>query len=361
MTPELHLFIVWERAAPFVQPIMNDILTKFTVKKAFQIHWTPSYFPHNLSRFYGQQLPPGSEKELHCGNGPFFCIIVADEQPVYGLRQTSRGPAIVNTNVFDAKALYRHWTGGGHLIHATNTPQESAHDLNLLIGWDPNIFLKAFPGAWDGQCPVLKQDLAGTLGWRDLKQVLAVLNSTSDYVILRNFEQLPDRFISEQHGDIDLLVRNPIDIAYLLNGDLVFREPERVHYRILIGGQLVYFDFRYVGDGYMDEEWERSLLRNRTFSPKGFYTPNPEDCFYSLLYHAVIHKRSVAPDYFARLCEMAKRLKLADFDASTLLDPARLQLFMNRYLNDRRYRYTVPRDPSVYFNQRFIERKQTAL
>lgn len=71
MVPELHLFIIWERAVPLVQSIMTDLLAKFTVKQAFQVYWTPALFADNLSRFYGQNLPSGSEKEQHCGRGAF--------------------------------------------------------------------------------------------------------------------------------------------------------------------------------------------------------------------------------------------------------------------------------------------------
>lgn len=78
MVPELHIFIIWEHAVPLVQSIMMDLLNKFTVKKAFQIYWTPALFADNLSRFYGQNLPSGSEKEQHCGRGAFFCIVVMD-------------------------------------------------------------------------------------------------------------------------------------------------------------------------------------------------------------------------------------------------------------------------------------------
>ncbi|MBW5445809.1 hypothetical protein GE107_07005 [Cohnella sp. CFH 77786] len=356
MKPELHLFIVWEQAAPMMQPIMQDILTKFKVKKAYQIYWTPSLFSSNLSRFYSQDLPPCSEKEMHCGRGPFFCIIVLDERPAYGPRQTSKGVLTVNTNVFDSKSLYRQWTGGGHKIHATNTPAECSRDLNLLLGYDPDTFLLNHPMNWDGQCPVLHQDLRGTHGWEDLRQLFSVLNATTDYVVLRNFEHLPNIYSTELHGDIDLLVRDPVDVAYLLNGQKVFPEPYRIHYRVPVGGQSVLFDFRHVGDGYMDENWEMSIMQNKTYSSKGLFTPNPRDYFYSLLYHAAIHKPFIAPDYFERLSMMAKQMEIADFTPDTMTDPRLLKSFLDAYLNSRNYQYTVPLDLSVFFNRSLLDR-----
>ncbi|MFC5406534.1 hypothetical protein [Cohnella soli] len=356
MVPELHLFIIWEHAVPLVQSIMMDLLTKFTVKKAFQIYWTPALFADNLSRFYGQNLPSGSEKEQHCGRGAFFCIIVMDEHPVYAPRQTSKGTLPVNANVFDAKAQYRQWAGGGHRIHATNTPKECNRDLTLLFGCDPDTFIQYYPGAWDGHCPVLHQDLLGTHGWQDLSQLFSALRSTTDYVVLRNFECLPDTYHTALHGDIDLLVRDSVDVALLLNGKKVFPEPYRIHYQVHVGGQPVYFDFRHVGDGYMDEVWERDILKRRTLSPKGFFTPEPKDYFYSLLYHASVHKPSIAPDYFARLSAIAERMEITGFSPSTMMDPYSLKHFMDTYMQQEGYRYTVPRDLSVFFNQSFFEK-----
>ncbi|MBB6735970.1 hypothetical protein [Cohnella zeiphila] len=261
----------------------------------------------------------------------------------------------MNTNVFDAKTLYRQWTGGGHLIHATNTPMECARDLNLLLGCDPDTFLREYPQSWDGNCPVMHQDLMGTYGWQSLTQLFSFLNSVADYMVLRNFEYLPDNYLSELHGDIDLLVRDPVDVAFLLNGEKVYSEPFRVHYRVPVGGQSVFFDFRHVGDEYMDEDWERSLLKNKIFSPKSFFVPRPSDHFFSLLYHAAVHKPSIAPDYFARLSSMAEQLKIPDFSPTVMIDLHRLKNFIDEYLKSQKYQYTAPRDLSVYINQRFFE------
>ena len=56
----------------------------------------------------------------HCGNGKFLLIIVKDKNPIYQERNTSKGPKIVNTNLFDKKEEYRNLLGGGHKVHATN-------------------------------------------------------------------------------------------------------------------------------------------------------------------------------------------------------------------------------------------------
>ena len=82
-------------------------------------------FARNLSRMYGDDLPPNSAKELHCGNGPFLVAVVEDLRPRYRLRRTNRGLRILNSAVFDARRRYRRWTDGGYKVHASDSVAET--------------------------------------------------------------------------------------------------------------------------------------------------------------------------------------------------------------------------------------------
>ena len=118
------------------------------------------------------------------------------------------------------------------------------------------------------------------------------MNETLPYVVLRNFEKLPNEYISNEHGDIDLLVKDLNQTIYKTNAIKVHKDANRVHYKINIAGKYVYFDFRCVGDNYYDENWQINILKNRIKSAGGFYIPSNEDHFYSLIYHALIHKKT---------------------------------------------------------------------
>ena len=104
---ETHLFILWENARDKEQEILKDIKENFNILGMYNITWNKENFSNNLSRFYGTNLPKNSGKEQHCGNGDFLLVIVEDENPRYEQRDTSKGPQIVNTIMFDKKAYYR--------------------------------------------------------------------------------------------------------------------------------------------------------------------------------------------------------------------------------------------------------------
>lgn len=350
-SPEIHLFVLWEKVGPSRETILHRIGAEFEILRVFRIQWSPSLFSDNLSRFYGQKLPPGCNKEESCGTGPFTLALVRDTRPDYAMRETTRGPAIVNTRIFDLKAFFRSPAGGSLPIHASDSAREAAHDLALLIGVAPSGFEAAYPGPWDGEVHPLRRDVSGAQGWESLGELFAVLNETVDYVVLRNFECLPGRYHLESHGDIDLLVASHVDACLIANATAVFDDPCRVHAKVVVGGQVVPFDFRHVGDGYYDERWQRSILESRLKGEGGFFVPDPENHFYSLIYHAAVHKSSVAPDYAERLSTLATSLDIPIPVDGFFADPRRLRAFLLDYMNPRNYRFTRPQDASVYFNE----------
>jgi hypothetical protein len=141
---ELHLFIIWEKGRSNELEIIDDIQKKFTIVKTFSITWSPYLAGSNFTRFYGENLPKDSFKEVHCGSGEFKLIVVVDTNPIYENRPTSKGIRLVNTNMFDAKQVYRKLTNGGHKIHATDNIAEVKHDLTLLTGLSIDDFLKRY-------------------------------------------------------------------------------------------------------------------------------------------------------------------------------------------------------------------------
>ncbi len=351
---ELHLFILWQRALNLSDYVIEDLSRKFTLLKVAKVSWSPRKFSENLSRFYGQKLPPGSGKEQHCGTGPFLLLVVLDHVPRYEPRPTSKGLDIVNINTFDAKMLYRQWAGGGHRIHATNNPREAEHDLCLLLGINRTDFLGQNNGAWEGEIEEIAQDMVGANGWHDLSQLFYVLNSTVNYVVLRNFDSLPHKMPDARHSDIDLLTDNQHELRYITRAIPLFREPYRVLHKVDIGGQQVLFDFRYVGDNYFDPKWASDILNRRVFHEGGFYVPNAKDHFYSLLYHGTVHKPALSEDYRARLLSLNRELAVPDLD-QRLANEAGQKSILDQHMRRHGYSYKEPDDLSVYFNSNFLQ------
>ena len=344
VNPELHLYIVWHNALGQAATILADLNTVFDVRRVYAIDWSDEHFSQNMSRFYGQKLPRDSFKEAHVGRGPFLAVLAVDREPTYELRVTSRGPQTVNARCFDAKERYRALTGGGHRIHGTTSPRETDHDLALLLNQNAEEFLASHPDSWDGNVEELACDLAGAQGWESLAQLLHVMNASISYAIMRNFEELPESATLPGHGDIDLLCSSTSEMAFITNATPVAQEPYRVLHRVLVGGKELLFDFRALGDNYYDLAWEKAMLDNRVLSAQGFYHLGSQDHFHSLLYHAVVHKPSVAPDYLKRLAQLSP----AEFHiagARTVLD---------EFFAEHGYRFVEPDDQSVYFNTEFV-------
>lgn len=342
---EVHLFILWENALSKKEEILKDIKENFTIMQVFKITWSKEEFANNLSRFYGTKLPKGSGKEQHCGNGSFLLVVVKCENPKYEKRITSHGEEIVNINMFDKKTYYRELTGGGHRVHGTDSETETNHDLTLLTGMNVEDFLKKHPQEWNEEIEELNQDLIGATSWKDAKEMFYALNNCVNYAILRNYESLPEEIYINEHNDIDIICNSYENVAYVLNAQKVFEnEPEyRVHYKAKVEDKYAYFDLRHIGDNYYFEKLEKDLLKNRIYNNNGFYTISDEEYFYTLLYHAILHKPEFAEDYIERLNKMEQGKDLN-------LKKDYLQI-LKKWLIENEYIVTKPIDKSVQFNK----------
>lgn len=352
MKPEYHLFIIWENARHKEQDIVKDITEGFEVLYKLNITWSKEHFSTNLTRFYGTNLPPNSGKEVHIGTGSFLTIIVKDKEPKYRNHHTSNGKKYINSRTFLAKTKYRDLTGGGHKIHGTNTPTEFSHDFALLLGCTLDEFMKKHKPRQD-ETIEYKRDLVGHAGWESLEQVFDILNLTDKYVVMRNFEPLPSEFYTGKHGDIDFLVKDYDTTRYILNATSIFLETYRVHNKITVAGEEVMLDIRYIGDEYYDKNWQRDMLKHST-RHKNVNIMIQEDHFYSLLYHATIHKPEVADDYVVALNEMNQENRYTDdiIDQSWF-KKGRAQKVLGEYLAKKGYKVTKP-EPSVYFNEKNV-------
>ena len=335
MNGELHLVVLWEKARECEERILADIARHVEVVARLELSW-PGDPTECFGRFYGAKLREAAGKTALCGGGPFLAVLVRDTRPRYGWRETSRGSELVNLRLFAMKSRYREWTGGGHKVHTTNSPDEARRDIFLLTG--------RTVAEWaGGECAAPRETLPGRNGWRSLRELFVCLGETTPYVVLRNSEMLPDAFDPSIHGDIDLLVRDEVECAGILGARKVFPEAHRVHYEVLVGGRPVRFDFRFVGDGYYDERWERAILDGGVVTD-GVRRPSPEDAFYALVYHALFQKREIASDYGAKALALAGAAAIAGetFDDWIVL--------LGGFLRSRGYRVTRPVDASVYLD-----------
>ena len=184
-----------------------------------------------------------------------------------------------------------------------------------------------------------------------------------EYAILRNFEVGALGDPSDKHPDVDLIVsdfqtaccvatmggamdgarKNCVDFSFSTYGTSV-----------RIGKRTVKLDFRVVGDGYYSRDWEAGMLERRVRGNvlgSDAYSLSPDDYFFSLLYHVVVHKEKISRDYPARLCAMAKERGLA---GSTLSQTdcgskkALAEILWSNWMRDKGFGFAKPLDVAVW-------------
>eukprot|EP00579_Thalassiosira_antarctica_P003112 CAMPEP_0201905188 /NCGR_PEP_ID=MMETSP0902-20130614/56382_1 /ASSEMBLY_ACC=CAM_ASM_000551 /TAXON_ID=420261 /ORGANISM="Thalassiosira antarctica, Strain CCMP982" /LENGTH=205 /DNA_ID=CAMNT_0048439295 /DNA_START=792 /DNA_END=1406 /DNA_ORIENTATION=- len=175
--------------------------------------------------------------------------------------------------------------GGGYSIHATDNIQECKDNMKALM---------------------LHHEYQHR-HFDTLRRVFDVLNfSESKYVVLRNFEKMPDNVaVDSNHLDVDLLVDDYYEVKRILDGDspqhfwsVSYENGEhRVVNTVSIGGHGVNFDVRHVGDNYLDKQWQQDILKRRFSSRTGIYIPSEEDHLFSIIYHAIIQKKVISDTY----------------------------------------------------------------
>ena len=163
-----------------------------------------------------------------------------------------------------------------------------------------------------------------------------------DYVILRNYEEFENMNFLLEHPDIDILCRDPQQMVNALALQPRRRREDGIHYYAVIAEKKVAVDLRHVGDGYLDTEWEEDILQTRV-KYDNFYVMDKHNYFYSLLYHVVVQKHTVAEDYVKRLHDMADEISVA-------FELEKKENILDTFMRDCGYRYTYPEYPGTIFN-----------
>ena len=298
--------------------------------------WTKRLFRDNLQRLYRYTLPNVKFKESRCGNGEFLVVIISDENPKYEKRKTPNGMELVNSKIYDLKAKYREWLEQ-FAVHGTLTDIETNHNLTMLFGKNTKDFEEQLPEKWNREIEKIQRDLMGSNGWRDLKELFYVMNGTLNYVILRNFETLPES-IPEDHADIDILTNDIRLLSHITNAESSPKN-NKIAPLIRVGEKSLILDCRWVGDQYFDESWEKDVLKRKE-KHNGIYVPCKEDHFFTLLYHAVIHREDLSIEYKDRLRSIGEELQIEDID-NILSNKKSSKKFLEDYMTKNRYKHTT--------------------
>lgn len=118
-----------------------------------------------------------------------------------------------------------------------------------------------------------------------------------EYVVLRNWEELPYDVTLGEHSDLDILVRDFDHWCEIFPTAHPEYKLPRVRMKVPIDDSYIYVDVRHVGDDYYPIDFERAILDTKEWNSRGFFTPDPLHHRIALAYHAVHHKGGIAPEY----------------------------------------------------------------
>lgn len=164
MNPELHLFILWEKARRVEGRILEDLAGQ----KDIEILWKGvlSFSGPAAEAFpalYGGKKPmDGPLKVRKCGGGAFLLIVVRNLNPSYGSRW-ARDDKYYTANelMYDLKVLYREWAGRKHRVHGTTDRDEFARDIFLMTGHTAEEWERGIPED-------IRINIPACAGWRQI-------------------------------------------------------------------------------------------------------------------------------------------------------------------------------------------------
>lgn len=200
---------------------------------------------------------------------------------------------------------------------------------------------------------ILKKDdsgkeikILGENGWSSLKELFDIMRHT-EYVVLRKHETLPYDYLEGDH-DIDILCGSLREMVLLTGAKK--RNIGISSYYIEVNGDIVDFDIRFIGDSYLDSQWEKTIIVNRTYR-NGISIMDDENQLFSILYHALTQKDEVSNYYMEKIHNMSTKI----FGSSIGANNKQLCNILAIYMKSKRYEYQTPKDVFVYQNIKNIK------
>ena len=108
---------------------------------------------------------------------------------------------------------------------------------------------------------------------------------------------------------------------------------------VTIGGSDWLLELLRVGDGSLDDTWQRTLLRERVRDGNGAFVPAAPDAFFALLNHALLRRRPELGVYQPALAELARDSAVS---AAAVRDPVRAEATLAEYLRLNSYSHARP-------------------
>lgn len=168
-----------------------------------------------------------------------------------------------------------------------------------------------------------------------------ILNQHSvRYVVLRNWDGLPNHVELGEHSDLDLLIDDQdIPLFNYLTKTVTTNRVMHITQRLSrIGDSFIKIDVRTPFDRYLPLRLAEEVLRYREVH-SCFYIPRQRELFLSLLYHAAFQKPRITGDYV----QLFKKIAPEDFELSHLHHRS----YVRQYFTAHGYELVEPFDEWV--------------
>ncbi len=190
MKPELHLFILWEKARRVEARILDDLSRQKDIEVIGKWEFDfPGPAAEFYPAFYGGKKPlDGRLKARKCGGGPFLLIVVRNLNPTYGSRW-ARDDKYYTANelMYDLKARYREWAGRKHRVHGTTDCDEFARDIFLLTSHTAEEWERGIPEG-------IRLNVPSHAYWRQIVDEAGAAMGLADCKILLENKYINDVF-----------------------------------------------------------------------------------------------------------------------------------------------------------------------
>lgn len=338
---EIHTIISWNGIANHLK--VNEYIKNFPVEN-LKVLFNNII---RLNRYYEDRIAKkiynSNKAKSKAVNGCIQLLIIEDSKPIYSLEKSTTCWQVLNKNMKIIKEDMRAKIGGSikntRSIHTSYNTEEA---LLVLESFNLTHFIKR---------PVFK----------DVKELFDMLNNAINlkYVIQRGFHEIEyGASYYNKNKDIDILVND----YYYFKALTGARSSNKKHMRecdngynvrsvINVNGIEIPFDIRYLGDNYVDSNWERDILNRRVEYNLNngimINIPNTSDELYSLIYHIIIQKKN--PSYskhIPRVQMLSQYIYRRTLDFRKIKD---IKIFLNKFMKENKYSYKRPHDINVGF------------
>ena len=198
--------------------------------------------------------------------------------------------------------------------------------------------------------------------FKNFKELFDMLNNKPllKYVVQRSFHEIEEPMNYWLSGkDVDIIVNDyyyfkALTGARSCGNKKIMRENDNkynIQSKININGVEVAFDIRFVGDNYVDENWENDMLDRKIIhtlkNNVQIYIPNVQDEMYSLIYNIIIQKPN--PTKSKHIPRVRNLIKLSGEDEINFNNIREVKNRLNEFLQKNNYKYKKPFDKNVGF------------